>query len=218
MAGIQEFDYSVDLSQVLIWQRDNAVRLQSLLSSKQAWQDANQRDFWSNWYDDVFNLQTANDFGLSVWAIILGLPLVVSTSSGSDRPVIGFGAHYLNFHESNFADDETALELTTEEKRLVLRLRYLQLVSDCCPESINEALNVVFSDMGRVYVLDGLDMTCEYVFLFLPPPRVLGVLATFDILPRPAGVKIRVQINPQNVFGFGPFYLNFHNSNFGGGS
>lgn len=219
MTSIQQFDYSVDLSQSIIWQRDNAARLLSLIEAKQSWYDGNQRDFWDNWYHDVFDLRTANDFGLTVWAIILGLPLVVSTPAGANRPVIGFGNNYRNFLDpSNFADDNSALELTTEEKRLVLRLRYFQLVSDGCPESINEALALLFGDQGPAYVLDGLDMTCEYVFLFLPSPRVLAVLSAFDILPRPAGVKLRVLIDPQNVFGFGPFYLNFRNSNFGGGT
>ena len=74
-ATIQEFDFSVDLLQAILWQYNNATSLQSLLNSEQAWVIENQTEFWENWLRDVFDLRTANEFGLSVWSIILGIPL-----------------------------------------------------------------------------------------------------------------------------------------------
>lgn len=220
MGAIQKFDYSIDLSQGVLWQYNDAARLQALLLQRQLWYDNNQSAFWENWYNDVFNLETANDFGLSVWAIILNVPLVANSPEVPFRPSFGFGAHNLNFHDpSNFAPaPSSAIMLTTEQKRLILRLRYFQLITRGTPFEINAFLKTLFGDQGPAYVLDGLDMTCEYVFQFFPPSKILFVFEHFDILPRPAGVELRILVNPGDSFGFKPYYLNFHQSNFAGGA
>ena len=92
MNQIQAFDFSVDLMRALLWQYNDAARLEALLRQKQTWYDANQSAFWSDWLADVFDLRTANDFGLSVWAIILDIPLIVASAvDPSDKPLWGFG-------------------------------------------------------------------------------------------------------------------------------
>lgn len=86
----QDFDFSVDILNALIWRDNQAVNLQSLLNGKAAWYEQNHEDFWSDWLTNVFNLDTANEFGLAVWAQILGLPLtlIVAPNPG---PQFGFG-------------------------------------------------------------------------------------------------------------------------------
>lgn len=71
---IQEFDYSINLLRALLWQDNAAPKTTSLLQQKQAWYDENVSTFWQNWVTDVFDIRTANEFGLAVWAIILGIP------------------------------------------------------------------------------------------------------------------------------------------------
>ena len=77
MSTIQEFDYSVDLLKAILWQYNESPNLLSLVTQKQEWYTQNQSEFWSDWYTNVFNLQTANLFGLAVWSIILNVPLYV---------------------------------------------------------------------------------------------------------------------------------------------
>jgi len=210
---IQEFDYSVDLLRALLWQYEDATRLQSLLADKSAWYADNQTQFWTDWYNDVFNLQTANDFGCSVWGIILGIPLSLNLPGTGARSVWGFGPFNSNFENSNFGRDASGVgALTTDQKRLVLRLRYYQLISDGSVPFTNFVLNEIF---GQGKVLDGYDMTATYVFDTQLPSTVIAVLEQFDLLPRPAGVEINILINPTNVFGFAPYYLNFENGTFG---
>lgn len=215
---VQPFDFFADLSLALLWQYDKAARLQSLVASKQAWYDAQHSGFWSDWIRDVFDLRTANDFGLTVWAQILNLPLLALAPASGDREVFGFGEFNLNFENGNFGRDvDAALSLSTEQRRLALRLRYFQLVTRGTVPEVNAFLDVLFGDEGSVYVLDSLDMeTATYVFTFLPDPSVTFVLEQFDLLPRPAGVGVRILINPADRFGFDPYYLNFENSNYGG--
>lgn len=212
---IQPFDFSVDLLRAILWQYNDAARLQSLLQQKNAWYADNQADFWSNWVTDVFDLKTANDFGLSVWALILNLPLSVIAPGTGVRVVFGFGINNSNFGNSNFGrDGDSVITLTTEQRRLLLRLRWFQLISDGTIPHINFALRDVFG-AGFGYVLDHYDMTASYVFSDALSSSVQFVLEQFDILPRPAGVKIDILINPQDVFGFAPYYLNFNNGTFG---
>lgn len=218
MPTVQQFDFSVDLLQAILWQYDGAPKLLSLANQKADWYDENQRTFWEAWYNDVFNLQTANDFGLAVWARILNVPLVATVSASEDRPVFGFGDHNLNFDNGNFGRDVSGtINLTTEQKRLVLRLRYFQLVNNGTVPEINAFLRLLFGADGSVYVLDSLDMSyAVYVFDFIPAASVLFVLEQFDLLPRPAGVGTSILIAPGDSFGFAPYYLNFENGNFGG--
>lgn len=215
MSQIQQFDYSVDLLRAILWQYNDAERLQTLLQGKQDWYNTNQRDFWNNWYRDVFDLRTANDFGLAVWAIILGVPLVVASQGDlPGKPIWGFGQYRKNFNNGNFASI-SASQLTTEQKRLVLQLRYFQLYTRATVPEINEFLAKLFAPYGTAYVVDHLDMSATYVFT-TPLPSSLGViLSEFDLLPRPAGVKINtVVIGVEDGWGFGVHHENFTNGNF----
>lgn len=219
MSGaIQTFDYSVDLMRAILWQYNDAARLQSLLEQKQAWYDAQQRDFWAAWYRDVFDLRTANDFGCAVWSIILDQPLVADVSaSGPDYPAFGFADHGMNFGHGNFARSGGSQALSTEQKRIILQLRYRQLVSRGTVPEINAMLADLFGALGPAYVLDNEDMTMTYVFGFEPSSALLQVLDLFDILPRPAGVGVsRLTPANSNRFGFAPYGQNFNNGTFAG--
>lgn len=211
---IQSVDFSVDLLRAILWQYNDAARLQSILAQKQDWYDETQTVFWTDWVRDVFDLITANEFGLSVWGVILGVPLSIGLPGTGARSVWGFGDFNQNFNNGNFGRDSAGVAgLTMEQKRLVLRLRYFQLVSDGTVPHTNMVLKRVF---GTGYVLDlSGDMEVTYVFPVALPSSVQTVLQSFDLLPRPAGVKINILIDPGSVFGFDPFYENFENGGFG---
>lgn len=222
MTTIQQFDFSIDLDKALLWQYNDASHLQSLIHQKNDWYNAHQCNFWSHWYRDVFNLDSANDFGLSVWAIILDVPLGIGIKGSGERPVWGFGEFNGNFSDwcgksnrngTNFGrDGDAAFALNIEQKRLILKLRYYQLISRGTVSEINAMMKALFGN--GVHVLDGLDMTMTYVFNFVPSRQTMLILEQFDLLPRPAGVKRKILIMPTKNFGFKPYYLNYQNSNF----
>lgn len=215
MSNIQQFDYSVNLLKTLLWQYNKAKNLQSLLIQKQAWYDENQTQFWEDWYNNVFNLQTANEFGLAVWAIILGMPLNLIVAPNTSTP-FGFELYNENFNNGNFANTESSVvSLTLDEQRLILQLRYFQLTCNGTVPEINKFLKFIFQQkFGTVYVLDGLNMTCEYIFTFTPGAGLQAALENLDLLPRPAGVKITITIDNGAIFGFGIYNQNFGNGNF----
>lgn len=214
MSQIQALDLSVNLMRALLWQYNDAARLQGLLQSKQDWYNANQAAFWSDWVRDVFDLRTANDFGLTVWAVLLNIPIFVTSTDAPGKPIWGFGVYRENFNNGNFASTGGS-GLSTEQKRTVLRLRYFQLVTRGTVPEVNAFLAYLFEPLGKAWVVDGYDMTARYVFNFPLSSALEMVLTEYDLLPRPAGVKIDyVIIGDADGWGFGRYHENFTNGNF----
>lgn len=215
---IQTFNFALNLLRALLWKHNRAERLEALVRSKQAWYEVNQSGFWQDWLRDVFDLRTANAFGLQVWARILGVRLSVPVDpSDPDKPTWGFGTFFRNFGRGNFGrrGDGTQL-LTLEEQRVLLRLRYLALISRATIPDMNRAVTAVFGDRGRVYALDPLDMSAVvYVFTFDPGRRLLDLLVEYDALPRPSAVGVTVTVLTRPRFGFGPYNRNFNRGTFG---
>lgn len=184
-------DYAVDLLQALIWQYDNAPRLQKLLQHKQDWYNENNTQFWSDWLKNVFNITTANDFGLTVWGKLLRV-------------------------ERTYTVDGQPYSLDTEQYRLLLKGRLLFLSMNGSVPEINNYLHLIFGERGRVYVIDNQDMTIRYVLEFQPTPSERVVLLNTSVLPRPAGVGYKINvIQPKQTFGFrGQNLETFNNGTF----
>ena len=223
MMRVEHIDLAMDVTTALLWQYNNAPNITGLLEDKNAWLAENYTQFWTDWYTDVFNLQTANEFGIAVWAIILDLPLFINNTPTAPNSKWGFGQYRKNFTHGNFAKDNDKFpNLTIEEKRLILILRYYRLscrasISNAFGISnINEFLNWAFRNFGRVYALDGLNMTMSYVFQFTPSNNLLNFLKQYDILPRPCGVGIKYVLAQRKSWGFGQYRKNFTHGNFVG--
>lgn len=212
---IQTFDTTVDVLRASLWQYQNAERIQSLLASKNAWYLANQTEFWDDWYSDVFDLRTANPFGLMVWSIILGQPIIFPNVGNPDQPTWGFGEFHRNFTRGNFASSSGfTYRLSPETARIVLRLRYYHLTGTCCVPDVNRMLADVFADYGPAWLLDNNDMTQLYIFTFALPADLRFVFNNYDILPRPAGVGTDYRVTVEETWGFGEYHENFDNGNF----
>jgi hypothetical protein len=206
-------DLSVNLLRAILWQYNNATNLQSLLNAKNTWYVNNQTDFWNDWITDVFNLQTANQFGLIVWSIILGFPVYVNTGVPSG-PIFGFnGSGGVNFDNGILgAQNGSSYMLPVETQRRALKLRYFQLTGSGTVPEVNRILNYVFGDLGKAWLLDYHNMTQAYVFDFPVTSDLAYLFNNFDILPRPAGVASSWVDATKVYFGFdGSGGYNFDN-------
>lgn len=197
---IQKIDYSVDLLKAVLWQYDNATNLQEILAARQAWYTENQEEFWINWEKDVFDLRTANSFGLAVWSIILGIPIYINVPNGTGESW-GFGEFHANFNRGNFSvGNNSTIQISTEDARTLLRLRAYQIQSAGCVPEINRELADIFTPYSTepgippAFVFDNYNMTCSYIFNFQLPSELQYVLQYFDVLPRPAGVQSNIII------------------------
>lgn len=184
----QEIDFSVNLMRALIWRFDGAPSLRSLVEQKQAWYEAEQSQFWRDWYDNVFNPLTMSDFGCAVWGRILDIQM--------DLPVGGE-------------------QLAVEQKRLVIQLRYFQLTTRATVPEINEFMSLLFADQGKAFVWDNQDMSMTYVFESEPDPGLLYILGQYDLFPRGHGVKTNIHFIVRPCWGFGAYYLNYNNGPYG---
>ena len=226
--GIQTFDYSVDVLQAILWQYDSAPNISSLLTAKSTWYATNQTGFWTDFYNNIFNLKTANFFGLSVWSYILHVPLFVNPSPDPPgKPLWGFNAFapswptlentYSNFFFGNFSSSVGGLVLTLAEQRLLLQIRAYQIVSSGNIWDINAFFKFLFTNNpewpagASINALDGFNMTMTYVFNFDISYSLAQALKLYDVLPRPAGVGINYVVIPVvpvvagDTFGFNAF-------------
>lgn len=210
----------IDSAQALLWQYNQAARLESLVLQKQKWIDENVTISIQEWYNFVFNLEAAHEIGLYVWSIILNLPLYSTlTPSPSGYPAFGFSAFAFNFFGdpsdptpagSNFAvgSGGAISGLTIKEQRQLLQMRYFQLITNGSVTEINRALAWVFGE-GAAYVIDNLDMTMTYLFNNNPSPSLINAMEQLDVLPRPAAVELDIIIGFTYSFGFANFGTNF---------
>jgi hypothetical protein len=214
---IQRFDFAVDLLKALLWQYDAAANLQGLLGAKADWYDANQTEFWQDWITHVFDLRTADEFGLAVWSVILGLPLFFNTAPVVTGPIFGFDEQTgFNFDNSNFGDNNgNTYELPLGTKRIALQLRYFQLTSSGTVPETNRMLKYVFGGLGRAWLEDYHNMTQGYVFDFPLTFDLRYLFNNYDVLPRPAGVSSAYFDATVPHWGFAAGDLNFDNGNYG---
>lgn len=214
-ARIQDIDFSVNALRALLWEYNEAETLTSLVEQKNDWYAINQTQFWTDWLRDVFDLRTANDFGCTVWSIILGIPLQIITPPITKKN-FGFGTFNTNFNHATFGTtSQSVIDLTTEQKRVMLQLRYFKLISRCNVIEINRVLKAILAPYGLAYVLGTLDMSSiKYVFKFRPSSQLMFIFQNADVLPRPSTLGLDMIISPRPVWGFGTFRKNFNNGTF----
>lgn len=216
MSTIQSVELNANLLAAILWQYEQADKLKTLAYAKQAWFDRVQGEFWRQWYRDVFNIDTANKFGLSIWARILNISLGVDVPPQPAKANFGFGLANKNFNNGNFGRQTSQTQqLDLEQQRLVIRMRYFQLTTRNTVPEINQFLGRLFKSYGSVYVYDNLDMTMTYFFAFVPDNQIRFILDNYDLLPRPTGVKVTWTSASVDPFGFGIENRNFNNGNFG---
>lgn len=187
---IQQFNFNVPVLKSLLWQYQNSPNIQSLLQSKNAWYQQNQTQFWLDWIMNVFDLETANIFGLSVWSIILGQPIVFNNAANPDQIPWGFGTNNANFTQGNFAGGAGgSYALPLEAARILLQLRAFQIVSSGTVPETNRMLAYVFANYGPAWLIDNNNMTQTYMFNFPLTSDLVYIFNNIDVLPRPAGVS-----------------------------
>lgn len=192
MDNVQAFDFSVDLLRHVFWKQDRSNVFELINRKNQAFNTLHSQ-FWTDWVRDVLNINTANQFGLSVWSIILNVPLVLrDIPPDSFTDFFGFDNNGLNFDNGTFLTQGSELGaalLTLDQQRTALKMIYQKYVTRPSVPQINRILDNAFGDIGTVFVRDGLDMTMEYVFTFNIPPWIEYIIEVLDVLPTPSGVS-----------------------------
>ena len=168
---------------VILWQYDNTPNFNALIAMKQNFYDNAVSDFWERWIKDVLNIQTANEFGLTLWGFLLNL----------ERPL------YTN-------ENGELVPIPTESYRLLLNAKLYKNSHAPTFSNVNTFIRQIFFNHpdNKSYVQDNLNMSITYILDFFPTAEEEIVLKLNDFLPRPSGVKIAsiTPIPPQKTFGF----------------
>lgn len=213
---MSDYNCTLDITTALDWQRSKADIVQKLVNNQQAWLQKNHCDFWNDWVKDVFTLDTANDFGLSVWSIILDEPLYGYSEAIDGDETFGFASDNENFYNGSFAvETGYSYDLTLEQKRIILKLKaYKVLAMGGGVKDINESLANILGD-DVLICLDTLRMSYIYVLKNNDYITIAQILRDRDLLPRPIAVEASVIRSTEGgTIGFADDYENFYNGNF----
>lgn len=143
----------------------------------------------------VWNIDTAEGWGLDVWGRILGVSRILFIPTGgffgfqqdADAMTFGYGIFYSGGGSTgNFALSDDAY------RRLLLAKAALN-ITDGSILSINRILTALFPDHGNCYVRDDGGMELTYVFGETLSPAESAIVYQSGVLPKPAGVFASVE-------------------------
>jgi hypothetical protein len=147
-------------------------------------------------YSLMWNVDTAQGYGLDVWGRIVGIGRVLNVSTGK---FFGFDEATTvsadPFGQSPFYAGQVATSnyaLSDTSYRLLILAKAAANISNCSIPSINRILRLLFSGRGNCYVSDGLNMTMTYDFYFTLSAVEIAIVQGTGVLPKPAGVTATV--------------------------
>lgn len=161
-----------------------------------------------NFYNKIFNLDTATSNGLDMWGRIVNVSRYVNFSdyeTGGD--FFGFnGSNFKPFNNSPFYTaglSTNTLRLSDDFYRKIIKAKAAVNISSATPSDMNRLLLSIFSERGQPFVVDNLDMTMNYIFPFYLTSGEIALIKSAGVISRPSGVKVRViASDPKKTFGF----------------
>ncbi len=182
----------------------NSPTLMQMIDSMNQYFDPSTN--FAEFYDYVWNVETAQGFGLDVWGKIVNV--------GRDLTVPGellyFGfeeaGDALPFGQMPFYNNNALTQtyrLEDDVYRVLILTKALANISESTPASLNKLLQNLFPGRGRAYVLDLGGMQMRFVFEFLLEPFEYAILTQSGAVPHPAGVGSDIlQVEVASTFGF----------------
>jgi hypothetical protein len=159
-----------------------------------------------NFFNYVWNINTAQGFGLDIWGEIVNVKrdLVISQAP----TYFGFNdglKDFAPFGQAPFYVGATtgSYKLSDDAYRTLILVKALANISSTTTRSLNQLLKNLFAGRGRCYVNDLGNMQMRYTFEFVLQPFEVAILTQSGALPRPTGVKSFVlQVALPGLFGF----------------
>lgn len=170
----------------------NSPTLTSILESMSAAVDPTE-DF-DNYYDTIFNWETAVGVGLDIWGRIVGVGRVLALPSQSD--FLGFqeAGSWQSFGSGILYSGGAAssnYSLSDPAFRTLIQAKAASNLWDGSITSLNSILLNLFPGRGNCYCTDGLNLTMTYTFTF-PLQAVDLAIISSGVLPRPPGVSATI--------------------------
>lgn len=195
----------INVERTIISQYGNSATITQLIRNMNEYLDP-RADF-NTFYNFVWNVETAQGFGLDIWGRIVVIDRALQIPEISDNFGFQTGtSDFKPFEEAPFyipGNDSTQTYLLSDDAyRQLILVKALANISATTPRAINQLLQNMFSGRGRCYVNDLGGMTMRWTFEFYLEPFELAILLNSGALPRPAGVKAYVLQVASPIFGF----------------
>lgn len=187
-----------DFEATILSQYSNSPTIRQLIQNMNAYIDptANIDAFFSL----VWNVDTAQGYGLDVWGRIVGVGRVLELAAqdffGMENPG-GTAASGLPFRQAPFYNGSPLTSnyaLLDGPFRVLIFAKALANISDGTIKSINQILINLFNEGGLLpvpgnsYVTDGENMTMTYTFSSTLDPITAAIVFQSGVLPKPCGV------------------------------
>jgi hypothetical protein len=147
-------------------------------------------------YDTIWNVDTAVGYGLDVWGQIVGVERVLQLPGGAGGTYFGFEeAGAQSFGQATFyggAGTTNNFSLSDAAYRPVVLAKALANICDGSIPAVNQILINLFPGQGNSYVADGLNMTETYTFSAPLSTLQLAIVQNSGVLPRTCGVTANV--------------------------
>ena len=189
--------------QTLLAQYANSPTISALVAFMDQW--VSPHNDLDNFYNTVWNIQTASGFGLDTWGQIVNVSRIVRIPTGG--VFLGFkGTGENPFGQSpmfNGNNNSGNITLPDSTYRQLIYVKAMANITNCSIPQLNGMLQFLFPGRGMCFVQDTGDMTLRYCFEFPLTQLELSMLCYSGALPRPAGVlACVVQLTPGTYFGF----------------
>ena len=182
-----------DVWRTVISQYANSPRLMALITN---FQDAiDQTANFEQFFDLIWNVDTAVGYGLDVWGRIVAVNRVLHLGVGP--PYFGFDEGYPDYEPYDTAPYYSGGKLTTNYMlsddgfRILILAKAFSNICDGSMPAINRLLKMLFTPI-RAYCTDGLDMTMTYTFESKLSAVQYAILTQSGVFPKPTGVSYTV--------------------------
>lgn len=158
-------------------------------------------------YNLVWNVDTAQGYGLDVWGRIVGVGRILKIPGG----VIDLGfeeagtASAAPFGQGVFYSGTQATQnytLSDDAFRSLILIKALSNISQSNIHTYNTILMRLFLGRGNAYVMDNGNMQMTLVCTFQLQPFEIAILKQSGAFAHPTGVLMNIMIAPTPTFGF----------------
>jgi hypothetical protein len=195
----------INIKDTILSQYANSPTLLALINSMNDAIDpgVNIDDF----YNKIWDITTAQGFGLDVWGRIVGVSRILNVASGKSLGYKEGGTiDYDPFGQSKFFSGSITTSnfaLSDNAFRVLILVKALSNISRTVIPVYNKILMQLFPGRGNAYVSDTGSMGARLTFEFLLLPFEIAILKQSGAFFNPTGVQFFIMdISIPHTFGF----------------
>lgn len=195
----------INVEQTIISQYGNSATITQLVRNMDQYIDP--RADVDAFFDFVWNVETAQGFGLDIWGRIVDIARTLLIPP----PVEYFGFNQASPGSFPFAErpffngilptSETYI-LADDAYRQLIFVKALTNISATNAPTLNQLLQNLFGNRGRCYVSDMGAMQLRYTFEFDLTAYEFAIITQSGAMPHPAGVETSMFASALPLFGF----------------